>query len=310
MFNLILNENMKIYKRSRTWVMAAILVVLVAVVCIIMKQTGFGAGDWRTNLENQKASIEQAMKDMPAGWADSEGMAKEMKLIDYRLANHIPPTETTFWGVVWILSNMVLLVTIFTVVVAGDSIAGEFTGGTVKLLLIRPVSRHKIVISKYISALLFSLLMLVILLISAIAVSALLFGTEGATAPYLFFDGDTIQERSILTHTLLTYGLKCVELLMVVTISFMISAVFRSSSLAIGLSMFILMAGSLVTQFLSQYSWGKYWLFANTDLSQYIEGRPLIEGMTLPFSLAVLAVYYILLAGTSLIVFRKRDVAA
>ncbi|MFD2875395.1 ABC transporter permease [Paenibacillus rhizoplanae] len=40
---------------------------------------------------------------------------------------------------------------------AADSVAGEFTWGTIKLLLIRPWSRSKILLSKYISLVIFSL---------------------------------------------------------------------------------------------------------------------------------------------------------
>lgn len=40
---------------------------------------------------------------------------------------------------------------IFTIILAADSIAGELSGGTFKLLLIRPASLSKILLSKYIS---------------------------------------------------------------------------------------------------------------------------------------------------------------
>ncbi len=59
---------------------------------------------------------------------------------------------------------------------------------------------------------------------------------------------------------------------MIVTMAFMISTVFRSSSLAIGLSIFIMFAGQIITLLLMRYSWGKYFLFANTDLTPVLRG--------------------------------------
>ena len=69
-------------------------------------------------------------------------------------------------------SGLIILVTLFTVIIAGDMVAGEFTRGTIKLLLIRPASRSKILLSKYVTTLLFAATLLVILFITALIRSA------------------------------------------------------------------------------------------------------------------------------------------
>jgi len=114
----------------------------------------------------------------------------------------------------------------------------------------------------------------------------------------------------MLVYVFATYGLKLIELVMIVTMAFMISTVFRSSSLAIGLSIFIMFAGQIITLLLMRYSWGKYFLFANTDLTPYLEGQPLAEGMSLGFSITVLLFYFLLFNVLSWEIFRRRDVAA
>jgi ABC-2 type transport system permease protein len=70
--------------------------------------------------------------------------------------------------------NLITMVTIFTVIVAAESVAGEFSGGTIKMLLIRPASRSKILLSKYISIFTFAVLLLAVLFGSAFLVSVLL----------------------------------------------------------------------------------------------------------------------------------------
>lgn len=115
----------------------------------------------------------------------------------------------------------------------------------------------------------------------------------------------------MILHLFPAYLLNSVELLFVATISFMISSVFRSPSLAIGISMLLLLLGGLTTSLLAvKYDWIKYTLFANTSLSMYLEGSPLIEGMTLPFSLIVLGIYFIAFILTTWTVFTKRDVVS
>lgn len=68
--------------------------------------------------------------------------------------------------------------------------------------------------------------------------------------------------------------------------------------------------GPQLVQLLSQYDWAKFILFANTDLRQYTTGTPLVEGMTMTFSIVMLLIYFALFAFLSLYIFKKRDVAA
>jgi len=96
---------------------------------------------------------------------------------------------------------------------------------------------------------------------------------------------------------------------MMVTFAFAISTVTRNNSLAVGISLFLMFTGSMIVNLLKDYSWVKYILFANTDLTQYINGTPMVAGMTMTFSLIVLAVYFVVFNATSWFVFSKRDVA-
>src|SRR5699024_12031811 len=94
------------------------------------------------------------------------------------------------------------------------------------------------------------------------------------------------------------------------TFAFMISTVFRSSSFAIGLSIFFMMAGNQIVFAFAEYQCAKYILFANTDLQQYTNGNVLIGSMTLGFSISVLIGYYVIFIGLSWLIFTKRDIAS
>lgn len=312
MLNLIRNENMKIYLRVRTWVLVAILVGLTCTALTVFKHVSdVPKEDWRTQTQRQINSDERSLetKDLPAAFKDQ--LQKNILVGEYRLARNIPPAEYTLWGGISSMAEMIQLVTIFVVVIAGDIVASEFAGGTIKLLLIRPFSRSKILLSKYFATILFSVFLLGALFGTAFAASGILFGFSSAGTSYVYAGNDfTVHEGSMLFHVLATYGLKSIELVMIVTMAFMISTAFRSSSLAIGISMMTLFLGRGVTLFLSRYSWGKYWLFANTDLTQYLDGRPHMEGMSMPFSIAVLLLYFLLFNILSWSIFNKRDVAA
>jgi ABC-2 type transport system permease protein len=154
-------------------------------------------------------------------------------------------------------------------------------------------------------------MMLVILFGLSTILGAILFGTPEHAVPYLNYSNGKVTEQNIFIHLLIYYGLKSITMIMLTTMAFMISSVFRNSSLAIGLSIFLLLAGGQVTQLLAtKFDWAKYILFANTDLMQYFEGMPMVEGMTVTFSVIMLLLYFLLFQFLAFSVFKKRDVAA
>ncbi|WP_220094456.1 ABC transporter permease [Paenibacillus sp. YN15] len=313
LLSLLQNENMKIYRRLRTWILIGILIAISCSFSIISKWTDSGSNEgWEIRAQarlsaNQAYLAENTRLPVLA----QEEIRRSILLDQYRLEHDIPPSENTLWGMVMSMSVLIQLVTIFTVVIAADIVAGEFAAGTIKLLLIRPAGRSKILLSKYISVSLFSLLLLVVLFASSFLVNGLLYQFSDIGAPYLHVGKDmVVEESSMVLHVLSTYGLKCIELIMIVTLAFMISTVFRSSSLAISMSLLFLFLGQAITNFLSYWSWGRFWLFANTDLTQYIEGKPLMEGMNMTFSIMVLVAYFLLFNFLSWSIFQKRDVAA
>ncbi len=61
---------------------------------------------------------------------------------------------------------------------------------------------------------------------------------------------------------------------------------------------------------LLRYNWSKYILFANVNLNQYIDGEPLVKGMTMTFSIIVLIIYFVIFNVISYIGFTKRDIVA
>lgn len=252
LLNLIQNENMKIYRRPRNWIMMGLLLVITLAVAVILKTVSNG-----------------------------------------EVGGHMLPFMN-------ICKNFTIIVFVFSVVVTAEIVAGEFTWGTIKLLLIRPATRSKILLSKYIASILYLLLLLAFLYIVSAVVGFLFFGNTGDTAG--------LSMLSILK----SYGFRTLDLFMNLTFAFMISSVFRSSMLAIALSFILTFVSGTVMTVLVQlkYDWAKYILFANSDLEQYTEGhRPMMEGMTLGFSLTMLLIYYVVFIALSWTVFSKRDVA-
>ncbi|WP_442602157.1 ABC transporter permease [Paenibacillus sp. KN14-4R] len=313
-FPLVQNENMKIYRRPRTWIMTGFIVLALILVTVLMNintPKEVANMDWKQQVSQSIANY-QADLQKPEELTDFMigRLNDKIKIGQYQLEHNIKPEGKTLWGTVKGLSPLINLVIIFTIVVAADMLAAEFTWGTIKLLLIRPASRVRILASKFTASLLFALFLTVVAFIVSFIIGGVMNGFSDFNTPEVYIGADGIvHEGSSMLSVLKTYGFLLVSLIMYVTFAFMISSAFRSSSMAIALSLIGLLAGGPMVSFFRQYTWSKYILFANSDLSVYFGGTPFRPEMTLAFSLFVLAIYFVVFHIISWLLFAKRDVA-
>lgn len=316
MFNLLQNEWMKIFKRPGTFVMMGILFVTIVLMGGIIKyenQDVKANPNWQQEIHTTVAEQKQSFEQMEnASQGQRKYLEKSIAINEYRLNHNLAPNgEYAIWSFVQDASSLIQLAGLFTIIVAAGIVASEFNWGTIKLLLIRPTSRVKILLAKYTTVISFALLMHTLLFAFSALVGWIAFGNPEQATPYLnYFDGK-VTEESMIFHLIKFYGLNSISMIMLSTMAFMISAVFRNSSLAIGLSIFLMFTGAQFTNLIAmKFEWAKYILFANTDLMQYFEGMPLVEGMTLSFSVLMLVAYFVLFHSLAFFVFKKRDVAA
>lgn len=216
------------------------------------------------------------------------------------------------WSFMMLTSQFVNLIVIFVVIVAADSVAGEFSAGTIKLLLLQPASRSKILLSKYLAVFVFALFLVVLLLVTSFICAGIIFGFNDFTMTYDGADALAIvslKDSSMFTYLMVIYGIQCISLIFVSSVAFLVSAVFRTSGMAISIAIVLQFFGSSIVVFLQKYEWINYYLFTHVNLMQYLIGQPIIEGTTLSFALTVLAVYFVLINALTWFIFNRRDVA-
>lgn len=93
-------------------------------------------------------------------------------------------------------SSTIPLLGLFVITVAAGIVANEFNWGTVKLLVIRPISRFKILLAKYFTVLLFALALLFILFASAGITGLALFGAGDGSQVHLAYADGTVEEKA------------------------------------------------------------------------------------------------------------------
>ncbi|MHA6488840.1 ABC transporter permease [Bacillus cabrialesii] len=312
MLNLIYNEWVKIFSRAGTWVMIGILALtMIGWAFLTNHFTSDEANPkWKQTLQAENAALKKEIKEDPSL---KDGYEETITVNNYRIKHNIPDdTGYTVWSYVTDSANFTILTGLFTIIIAAGIVANEFNWGTIKLLMIRPLSRFQILLSKYITVLLFGFLLLFILFMGSALLGLIFFGTGGDTAAnvHLIYKDGHIFEQNMMGYLAKTYLSESIAALMIATMAFMLSAVFRNSSLAVGFSIFLLVTGTTATAFIAmKFDWAKYILFANVSLMQYVEGSPLVEGMTMTFSVVMLAVYFVVFLLLAFGIFMKRDIA-
>jgi len=317
MLKLIQNEWIKIIKRPGTIVMVALIVLLVGATGAFVKyyehkKEQNADQNWKQTLQVQTAEDKKQLKGISNKDPQRQFLERSIAISEYRIDHNISPDEkTNVWTFMDTSSSLIILVSLFTIIVSGNIVASEFNWGTIKLLLIRPFSRKKIIMSKYLTSILFGFAMLFILFLVSNLLGLVLFGAGSGNTSYLAYVDGHVEEQSRLIYSAKLYVMSFIETFMLATMAFMVSTVFRNNTIAIGISILLLTVGNTVTVILAGFfDWTKFILFANTNLMQYVNGTPPIEGMTMTFSVIMLLVYFVIFLGLSLVVFSKRDVTA
>ena len=310
MSSLIANESMKIYSRKLTWVLLFLLIAITIGASVVGNINSTKVEDWRAETTELIVRYEERLKISelsPTLRADAEN---RLKIAEYRLANEIPAPPDNPWSALLTFSGLVEMVIVFSIIVAADMVAGEYTAGTMKLLLIRPHSRTRILFSKLIAVSLFALVMLVLLVVCGFGTNALFYGLGDIHVTDLFLDQQgQIVSQNVIVQVIKMYGLSIFPIMGYVAFAFAISTVLRNSALAVGISLLIMIVGNSMIEVTASIEALKYLPFANSDISLYIFHLPARPEMTLGFSISVLLVYIFGLSLISWAVFKKRDVS-
>lgn len=271
------------------------------------KNTIATMGDAKSDGQNSRAKLEDNIK-LALYQLDNDKLdntANQMTLFETD-----EPEQITFWTVFLTSTSLVTVVALLAIVIAGGIVSSEFSQGTVKFLLINPVKRWKILMSKYFTVITVGYIMLCILFVVMIPITGLMLGFDGFSTPYIYVSGGDVKEMPILLYAAEQYLMKSVEMVVMSTLAFAISSLVRSTALAIGVSVFTMCIGSSVTKLLGQLGqdWARFLVFANTDLASISKGYSIFAQHSLTFAVGVLIAHMVVFLLTAWDGFTKRSV--
>jgi ABC-2 type transport system permease protein len=133
-------------------------------------------------------------------------------------------------SLITLLIAIPLFVPALVVMVAGDLVSGEISNGTLRMVLLRPVSRTTVVLAKLAVAALYSLLLLAVLGITSVLVGGIGFGWS----PMVSLSGVLVPHYQTVLYLALAYLVAFALMMSVVGIAMFFSVATRSSPAAIG----------------------------------------------------------------------------
>ncbi len=147
---------------------------------------------------------------------------------------------------------------------AGEAIAGEAQAGTLRYLLVRPVSRSRLLVAKLVAAMAFVLLTVVVVAATALVVGLLLLGHEN-TGRSISVSGTTLSTSELAWRTGIALLFAMLAMLGVASIALFLSTAVRSPLAAAMGTLAILVASTLLLTLdaadaLRPYLLTRYWL--------------------------------------------------
>ncbi|GAA0179770.1 ABC transporter permease [Clostridium sediminicola] len=218
-----------------------------------------GKVDWKVTVNKTIEDSKNLLKDETLTKESKESIQQQLDLNEYYIANNIEPNDNVFNAynalgtIIMILGSIFLAIGL--AIFASDMVSGEYTPPTMKVLLIQPVSRGKVLFSKFISIALTCVTLIVSVEILTFLFVGVFFGFGSSNYPVVvgkkfYFDkivssnaAPQIKEILGSSHiapiwkvTLQGVLLQILFIIAVVAFVFLISTVMKSSMLSMSLS--------------------------------------------------------------------------
>lgn len=326
MIGLIQNELIKIFEKKMSWIFAIILILcLIGSAVLEMKISDQQQeDDWKVQVQSEIDKLEKKKEKAPSynDFKEDEYPSEETqediqsRIDDFNgnLKDNVNP-YTTSWSYLGDFGiAMKSLITLFVVIICASNISSEFSDGTIKQLLIRPHRRWAILLSKYIAICIYAAFLIAVLAIGGYLVSITFFGTAGFNDNiYAFNAAYNTEAVSGGVYFIQNLAYYLPGLILILTLAFMLSTLFKNQAIAVGIGIFVLFfsstVGSIIMGLSEKYAWTKALIFPHLDQTVFIMDDKILTNITMPISLGILGVYYIIFMFITFFFFQKRDIS-
>lgn len=261
----------------------------------------------------------------------TQSRAREAAItVQYSLDNKIPlsdyvqnSTKSTVYGS---LGTAAAITVIVMIIITVTLIAGEYSNGTIRLLLIRPKTRSKIIISKFLALMTCAILISIVGFVLVYGISIALFGVSDAFVPELMYSSGVI-EVPALVYGALKLILPLFSGIFIISIAFMMATVTEKIAVAAVLpfivDMFSGVVQTLALSLIEKFSFLRFTVLPYLNLGNLLVSpvdrfiyRPMIfspdaavySDISLLAGVIIIALHTLAMYIIALAVFRKKEI--
>ena len=265
---------------------------------------GYTYEEYKKDYEKKIKSIEQ---DIALNWYSLENNISQVKF-DNDIRNSVDSTYLMY----------VSFAIILCIIIGGGIVSSEYSTGTVRLLMIRPVSRWKILISKLISVFIIGYGVLLITVVLNIISSGIMNGFGGLATKVISFSGESIVKQNFIISIIPKLLFSSISLIFIIALVFAISTIIKNTALAVGLTTVAYLGSSAATLIMANLGmrWVGKTILPYMSLSTFITNSYYIQMFKDQYNIVLnptmgaiqLIVFAVILIIASFLVFEKRDV--
>lgn len=219
-----------------------------------------------------------------------------------------------------ILQTLLIHVPLLVALVSADMIAGEANMGTLRLLITKPVSRTKLLLSKFFASAIYAIILLIWIAILGLFVSMLIFGTDGLMNAKSY-EIIILNGNDIFWRYLLAFGFAAIALITVAAVGFFFSIFAENSLGPIVATMSVIIVFTILTTLdIPLFQSVKDYFFTSHMIAWkgFFEMKLNADGEAIPGTIrnlpavlrsaGVLLLHIVILVSASIFVFKRKDV--
>lgn len=214
--------------------------------------------------------------------------------------------------------SMLVLTTLFCVMIASGIVSSEHSKGTVRLLLMRPVKRWKILLSKYAMVLSLGFGMALLSTLLYLAGNMITYGAADLANPMYTIVNGTVVESSFLLFLLRDVSFVFISVVFAISLAFAASTIFKNTALSVIFGVVTCFASTPILLIAGQLKlkWVMYTPFPYLSLSGYTTSGGMASMIAEQFNMTahpVLGAWWLVglsavLVFLAFLTFGKRDV--
>lgn len=216
--------------------------------------------------------------------------------------------------------SVVMFMAIF---MAAVIVANEHTSGAVRLLMIRPRARWKILLSKFCCLLIYTVGWIAATSALSTLTNVILYGGNDMTIPYIMVGEDAFEVTPFLYY-LMKMSVYFLPALSMVFLAFLFSVLVKRAVVSMAIPMLInIFGGPASTLFVGKackacppllftpipyFQLSDFWCDPLEQLNFNSGSSPLDHGMTLEMGIAMFVIYSIILLAAAFVIFKKQQI--